>query len=587
MNTADSQETTQVLVVEDEAVLRLTFAQFLKNKGYAAVTAADYGEAMECIRQQTFDVIVTDILLPGKNGVDLLRTIREEGMRCPVIMITGEPNVETAAEAVRLGAFDYISKPVKGDTLTRTVRLALESKRLGEERDAYAARASQYHRELNAIFNSVRDGLITVDADMRIRQVNQAGMEILGIEEGVEGQPFQEFLPGELQPAQQALEKTLRTHEPVQDTRVEFCLRRKGERVVMVNTAPLVGEHNTFTGAVLTLRDVTRLVRLEQQLEESQQYRDMIGKSAKMREIFTLIEELADTDSTVLICGESGTGKELVAAAIHHASGRARGPFVRVNCAALSENILESELFGHVKGAFTGAVRDRAGRFEAAHKGTLLLDEIGDISPRLQLRLLRVLQEGEFERVGDSSPVKSDVRILASTNRSLEEKIHEGEFRQDLYYRLNVIRLELPPLRERREDIPLLVDHFCRRFNRAFKKEITGVAPETMSVFMDYSWPGNIRELENCMERAFIICHEPAILPRHLPPEIVGGGHTSRADVSFHVSHRDDGGTSRQQILNVLEQTDWNIAKSARLLGVARNTLYQRMRNLRISRPRQ
>jgi len=347
----------------------------------------------------------------------------------------------------------------------------------------------------------------------------------------------------------------------------------------------LIGEGGAFEGAVMMIRDVTRLTRLEKQIAETQQYRDIIGKSRKMQEIFILVRELAETDSTALIYGESGTGKELVAAALHHESHRAKGPFVKVNCAALSENILESELFGHVKGAFTGAVKDRAGRFEAADGGTILLDEIGDVSPRLQLRLLRVLQEREFERVGDSLPIRTNVRVIASTNQDLDRKIQLGEFRQDLYYRLNVVRIEIPPLRGRREDIPLLVDHFCRRFNRALKREITGCAPETMEVFMRYAWPGNVRELENCLERAFIVCHDSLILPRHLPQELqsFGVGRAFSADGS---GNGDGAKTSdRDRIISVLQQTDWNVAKAARILRMARNTLYQKMNALQIQRP--
>ncbi len=579
---------TRVLIVEDEAVLRLTFSQFLEEEGYEPVAVEDYGQALEHIQNTAFDAIVTDIILPGKTGVDLLRYVRDLGLYCPVIMITGEPNVETAAEAVRLGAFDYIPKPVTGDALKRVVRLALEGKRLTEERDHYAHQMEGYRRELEAIFNSVRDGIVTVDSDMRIRHINQAARRMLNVNNSVEGQAFERLRPRELERARHALEQTLDSHRPVVDARIEFTDPAEGDKVLIVKTAPLIDENQAFTGAVLTMRDITRLNYLERQVEETQQYRDMIGRSGRMRELFTLIKELSDTDSTVLICGESGTGKELVAAAIHNASSRAKGPFVRVNCAALSENILESELFGHVKGAFTGAVRDRAGRFEAADGGTILLDEIGDISARLQLRLLRVLQEREFERVGDSASIKTDVRVLASTNQDLTAKIHDGEFRQDLYYRLNVIRLEIPALRERREDIPVLVEHFCRRFNRAFKKEITGVAPETMEIFMEHPWPGNVRELENCMERAFIVCRETQILPKHLPSEFLRPGQRGHGAGAMPIARHDNGGNApKERVLSVLERTDWNIAKAARTLGIARNTLYQRMRAYNIKRPRE
>jgi len=324
--------------------------------------------------------------------------------------------------------------------------------------------------------------------------------------------------------------------------------------------------------------------RLEKELEDRQQFGNIVGKSRRMRDVFQLVENVAATDSTVLIYGESGTGKELIASAIHHGNPtRSKGPFIKVNCAALADDILESELFGHVKGAFTGAVRDRVGRFEAADGGTILLDEIGDISFRLQQRLLRVLQEREFERVGDTRPIKVDVRVIAATNRDLAARAKSGQFREDLYYRLNVLRIQLPPLRDHSDDIPLLVDHFCKRYNETFKKGGLGLAPETMDIIMNHRWPGNVRELENCLERAFIVCHDPVILPKHLPPEMLGG------DANTPMMGQDDmdgrGGTdSKERILDVLRRTDWNMAKTARILGIARNTLYQRMKNHGISR---
>jgi transcriptional regulator with PAS, ATPase and Fis domain len=353
----------------------------------------------------------------------------------------------------------------------------------------------------------------------------------------------------------------------------------------MMSSTPLVNHTGKFMGALMVLRDMTRLVRLEQQVEARQQYRDMIGHSPKMQDIFRLIQDLAETDATVLVYGESGTGKELVASALHHASPRSKGPFLKVNCAALSENILESELFGHVKGAFTGAVKDRIGRFEAADGGTILLDEIGDVSPRLQLRLLRVLQEREFERVGSSKSIKTNVRVIASTNRDLEDSIRRGEFRQDLYYRLNVVRIDIPPLRERLQDIPLLVDYCIRKFNRVNRREVAAVAPEVMDLFMQYQWPGNVRELENCMERAVIVCHDTTIQRQHLPRELFDLDPGAASGFAFAAGGKGGQVDERDRIIKILKQTDWNVAKSARLLGMARNTLYNKLKSLDIARP--
>lgn len=575
---------SNILIVEDEDVLRLTFARFLEADGHHVETAASYDEAVENLDDADFQVIVTDIILGGNTGVDLLRHVRENLPKAKVIMITGEPTVETASEAVRLGAFDYLAKPVTGDALKRVVRLALEHIRLVAERDAYAARTDAYRRELETIFHAVKEGIVTVDEHASIRQVNAAAGQMLGEDiSDITGRPARDVFSGSMAPAAEALERTLATGREVEEFHVEVSLPRCGDKVFVVSTAPMGnGEPG---GAVLTLRDLTHVTRLEKQLASDHNYQNMIGRSAPMLEVFDLIENVAETDSTVLIYGESGTGKELVAAALHYTSPRANGPFVKVNCAALAEDILESELFGHVKGAFTGAIKDRVGRFEAANRGTILLDEVGDISPRLQLRLLRVLQEREFERVGDTRPIRVDVRIIASTNKDLLQRIHENTFREDLYYRLNVVRIELPPLRERRSDIPLLIDHLRGKFNRIFKKEIAGVSPEALELMMRHPWSGNVRELENCLERAFIVCHENVIRPEHLPREVVLAPAPGTAAARMIPEPLHSRELSREVVLDTLSKTDWNIAKTARLLGVARNTLYQRIRNYNLLRP--
>lgn len=574
----------RVLIVEDEPVLRITFAEFLAEEGHEVKTAENYDQAAAHFDSNPFDVIITDVILEGKTGIDVLRLAHERLPNAAVIVVTGEPNVETAAESVRLGAFDYLSKPVTGRDLKRVVRLALDRKSVADERDAYAAQMDVYRRELEAIFDSVNEAIITVDGELTIRQVNAAAEALVGTSSSaLEGRIAEEVFSGDLSPIVDALRKTLDSRVPVTEFGLEAHLPDAGIKVLVLSVTPLLDTSAGYSGAVLVARDITRMSRLEKELEDRTQYRNIIGKSGRMREVFQMVENVAATDSTVLICGESGTGKELVAAALHYGNPRSKGPFIKVNCAALADDILESELFGHVKGAFTGAVRDRVGRFEAADGGTILLDEIGDISPRLQQRLLRVLQEREFERVGDTRPIKVDVRIVASTNQDLASKLRAGGFREDLYYRLNVIRIELPPLRERRDDIPLLVDHFCRRFNATFKKEILGMAPETMDILSHYRWPGNVRELENCIERAFIVCHDSVILPKHLPPEIL-----NNRTGGLHLFNAGDGARldtdSKNRIIEVLERTDWNIAKSARMLGIARNTLYQRMKALDIAR---
>jgi transcriptional regulator with PAS, ATPase and Fis domain len=349
----------------------------------------------------------------------------------------------------------------------------------------------------------------------------------------------------------------------------------------MVNCSPLLDSGGHFMGAVLVIRDITRLTHLEEELKERHHFQNIIGKSEKMQKIYSLLKTLANQATTVLITGGSGTGKEMAARALHYAGARANGPFVTVNCSALAESLLESELFGHVKGAFTGADRDKIGRFEAADGGTILLDEIGDISPLIQLKLLRVLQEKEFDRVGESNPRKVDVRVLASTNRDLKEAIRTGEFREDLYYRLNVIEINLPLLRVRYEDIPLLINHFCEVFQKSYDNQITGVSDEVLQAFMNYPWPGNVRELEHAIERAFVLCRDPMIQLEHIPAEI-------RDYIPVRINRRlpdDRRSDDPEAIRNALEKTDWNISKAARLLGISRWTMYRRFEKYNISRP--
>ena len=573
-----------ILIVEDEAVLRLTFQQFLEEEGYTVYAASSYDEAVKHLSEISPDVVVSDIVLGGKSGVDLLHYIHEYESSCPTIMITGDPGVDTASEAVRLGAFDYLAKPVTGPALKKVVKQALDRVSLEKERDIYAAQMEEYRQDLDAIFNSVNAAIFMVDGELTLRQVNRTARGMLGkavVKHGRE--PISDWFPKDMALVSEILKSVLQTGDPVQGKRLELERDEEGT-VYDIFAGPISQENESDRGALLVMRDVTRVTMLEKQLADSKAYRNIIGKSPRMQEVFQLIEDLADTDTTVLIYGESGTGKEMIATAQHEASSRRDGPFVKVNCAALSEDLLESELFGHVKGAFTGAVSDRLGRFESAHGGTILLDEIGDISPRLQLRLLRVLQSGEFERVGDSTTMRADVRVIAATNQDLQEKIRIGEFRQDLYYRLNVVRIELPSLRERREDLPLLMDHFCRYFNTAQKKEIQGVSPEAMEILMNYSWPGNVRELENCLERAFIVCHSPYIEPENLPSEMLGSGRRSHASLSGN-NEAGSFGQEEDRIMEALLSTDWNVAKSARKLGIARNTLYQKIKHFKLTRP--
>jgi len=384
----------RVLIADDEINIRRVLEAILRRDGYEVVTAANGEEALAGMSRDV-NTVITDLKMPGLDGMGLLKRLSVDYPDVPVVMITAHGSVESAVEAVKLGAFDYVEKPFDQEQLR----------------------------------------------------------QIVG--------------------------KALRTH----------MLSRRDARPEDSST-----------------RGRFRLV----------------GESAAIRQVYQVVEKVADTPSTVLITGESGTGKELVARALHEYSSRSGGPFIKINCAAIPKTLMESEMFGYEKGAFTGAVGSKPGRFELAHGGSLFLDEIGEIPVEMQVKLLRVLQESEFERVGGIKTLKVDVRLITATNRDLAAEITAGSFRDDLYYRLNVVPIHLPPLRERREDIPLLVDHFITRFNERLKKQITAATPEAIDCLVSHQWPGNIRELENVIERTILFCEEPFIRVEDLPGELGG-----------------------------------------------------------------
>lgn len=502
----------RILVIDDEEGIRFTFRKFLSDQGYTVATSENFEKALIRIRESDFDLIITDIVLEGKSGIDILQEVKKRNLLCPVVMITGYPDIETTTNALRSGAFDYIIKPVRKHTLLRVAEMALQHKAVVDEKE-------RYRLNLEAIFGSVKDAIITVDNELMVVEVNEAAKNICGFSRHVIGKVFSSQQKNCGGKCLEALKETINKKQPVELCRIECSNNKWPGQVVTITTSPLLSRQGVFSGAVMVVRDETDLVSLERDLRKRRQFHAIIGKSEEMQKLYSLMEDLCGVETTVLITGESGTGKELVAEALHYGGVRSNKPLIKVNCSALSENLLESELFGHVKGAFTGAIQDKVGRFQRADGGTILLDEIGDISPSIQLRLLRVLAEKEFERVGDSTPVKIDVRIVAATNQDLREKIRRGEYREDLYYRLRVVELTSPPLRKRREDLPLLVDHFLDKFNQQFNKKIVAVSADVMKLFMDYPWPGNVRELEHCLEHAFVLCRQSIIGVNDLPPE--------------------------------------------------------------------
>lgn len=444
----------KILIVDDDAAHRTMLKVNLVQAGYEIIETDDGDQVLPVLLENSVDLILMDLKMARMDGLEAIKMLRSEHRVEPIIVITAFSSVESAVEAMKHGAIDYITKPVDIEALKLKVEKALDVEGLREE-----------NRELR---------------------------------------------------------------------------KRLGEKFDFGN---------------------------------------IIGRSPAMQKVFETLALVAPSDATVLINGESGTGKELIAGALHHNSNRKSGPFVKVNCAALHENLLESELFGHEKGAFTGADSRRPGRFELADGGTLFLDEIGDMSLPTQAKILRVLQEGELERLGGNQTLRVDVRLVAATHRDLNKMVEEEKFRQDLFFRLSVVPVELPPLRERTEDIPVLADFFLHHYCKKNKKDIRGFHPQTLVLLVRYSWPGNVRELENTIERAVILCLGEQITPRELPPQMLP---EDFQQVAVHSSSTDGGLTlkdmEKETIRATLERTGGNKSRAAKLLGIARQTLLNKVK---------
>jgi DNA-binding NtrC family response regulator len=470
----------QVLVVDDEANLRKVLVAQLARDGYEVHAVEDGQAAQDFLAEHHIDLVITDLRMPRVDGMELLRWALAEDPERPVVMITAHGTIDTAVEALKLGAFDYITKPFDKDELRRIVAKALKTR------------------------------------------------DLAGAEFGLEA-------PG------------AKTQLPPGRFRI-------------------------------------------------------IGNSPQIQEVYQVIEKVADTPTSVLITGESGTGKELVARALHESSSRKDKPFIRLNCAAIPKDLMEAELFGYERGAFTGAVTSKPGKFELAHGGTLFLDEIGEIPVEMQVKLLRALQESEFERVGGIKTIQVDVRLVTATNRDLKDMITKGNFREDLFYRLNVVPIHLPALRERTNDIPLLVEHFLAKFNDRLKKKIEGCAPDAMQRLIAYPWPGNIRELENVIERAVLFCDDARLGARDLTPEVRNEGRGTAAtplpgtvaaslESAAGAAGTVEGGLreqvraamarlERDLIVRALQQTSNNVTRAARLLKISRKGLQLKMKEL-------
>jgi len=434
------------------------------------------------------------------------------------------------------------------------------------------------------ILDSIADGVFTVDQDWNITSFNRAAERITGFRSvQAIGQKCFDILHADICQSGCALNKTLKTGSELIEQTVNI-LNREGKLIPLsISTAILKDEKGNTLGGVETFRDLSALEALKKEITRSYSLGDIISKNHEIRAIFEILPNIADSESTVLIQGESGTGKELFARAIHNLSRRGKGPFVAVNCGALPDTLLESELFGYKRGAFTDAKRDKPGRFALAAGGTLFLDEVGDLPLSLQAKLLRVLQEKEYEPLGSTSPVKADVRVIAATNHRLSDMVVQKNFREDLFYRLNIVKIELPPLRSRMEDIPLLIDHFIVKMNISKGRKIAGISDDVLRLFMTYNFPGNIRELENILEHAFVMCRSSLITMKHLPRDF--------QDATIVESTRHTGASMRDRfeeseaeiIKEALKRNQGHRGKSAQELGINPSTLWRKMKKYGIS----
>lgn len=433
----------------------------------------------------------------------------------------------------------------------------------------------------DAILESISDGVFTVNLQWRITSFNRAAEETTGVDrEEAVGRRCSEVFRSDMCGDACALRETLQSHKPVIG-KSGYIINAEGARIpVSVSTAILKDSDGRILGGAETFRDLSELETLRRELTGKYRAGDLVSRSPLLQRIFEVLPAVASSPSTVLILGETGTGKERIARTIHSLSPRSRGPFVALNCGALPDTLLESELFGYKAGAFTGAARGKAGRFALAEKGTIFLDEIAEITPALQVKLLRVLQQRTYEPLGATRSETADVRVLSATNRDLADLVRRGGFREDLYYRINIVRVELPPLRRRKEDIPMLVDQCIARFNQVQRKAVPEIRPEALSVLMAHHWPGNIRELENVIERAFVLCGEGPIESKHLPEELTG-----KAILGTDTVRSAHAVLDTQAILSALEQCGWNRQDAAQKMGIHKTTLFRRIRKLGIALP--
>ncbi len=438
-------------------------------------------------------------------------------------------------------------------------------------------------RHQNTILDSINEGVFTVDLDWKITSFNRAAEQITQVHrENAIGKPCCEVFRASICENACALKRTIATGKPMVNVTAHIFTESGNRIPIRLSTAPLRETDGRFVGGVETFQDLTQVEQLRKALQSRYTFEDIIGRSTVMMNLFQIMPQVAESDSTVLIVGASGTGKELFARAIHNLSHRKKKPFIAVNCAALPDTLLESELFGYQAGAFTDARKNKPGRFILAQGGTILLDEIGDISPAMQVRLLRVLQEKQVEPLGSIRPVKIDVRVVAASNQDLEYLVREKKFRKDLFYRVRVVKLELPDLKQRRLDIPILVNHMVNKFNRLKDKDIAGVSEAVMLRLMAHDYPGNVRELENIIEHAFVLCRRGLIEMHHLPPELSTTSAQTKDECTGIKTLK---ALEKQMIVEALLRRKGNRKLAAEDLGIDYSTLYRKLKRFKIDTP--
>jgi len=440
----------------------------------------------------------------------------------------------------------------------------------------------QIQEHYQIILDSIADGVFTVNLDLNITSFNRGSEQITGIprEEAIGRQCF-EVLRASMCETDCLIRKTIKEKKPIVNMPV-YILRADKKRIpISVTTALLKDSQGKIIGGVETFRDLTVVNKLRKELRKQHSFDDIVSKSGKMLELFSILPQISESNSTVLIMGTSGTGKELFARAIHNNSLKKKGPFIAINCGALPDTLCEAELFGYKAGAFTDAKKDKPGRFALAQNGTIFLDEIGDISKAVQIRLLRVLENKVYEPLGSTKTIKTNARVIAATNRNLEDLVKEGKFREDLYFRIDIIKLSLPPLSDRKEDIPLLADHFVDRFNHLTGRKIVGLSQKAVAALMLYDWPGNVRELENAIEHAFVLCRDDLIRLHSLPDRVMPKNDSMLVSTGLTLSE-----IEKFSIQQALERNQWKRMATARELGIDKNTLRRKINRLGITVPR-